>query len=111
VHYLAHGIGPLFMHWEPYALFGVAALGIFMQQLAFQSGPLEISYPATMVLDPIVAVFVAVNTFDEEVQASGSEWLIIGACAIVLVCGTAALARARPPARTDLAFLRPDEFL
>ena len=111
VHYLAHGIGPLFTHWEPYALIGVATFGIFMQQLAFQSGPLAVSYPATMVLDPIVAVFVAVNTLEEDVQASGAEWLLIAACAVVLVCGTAALARARPPTRTDLLFLTPDEFL
>ncbi len=111
VHYLAHGIGPLFTHWEPYALIGVAAFGIFMQQLAFQSGPLAVSYPATMVLDPIVAVFVAVNTLEEKVQASGAEWLLIAACAVVLVCGTAALARARPPARTDFLFLTPDELL
>jgi hypothetical protein len=103
VHYLAHGIGPLFMHWEPYALIGVAAFGIYTQQLAFQSGPLQISYPATMILDPVVAVFVAVNTLDERVQASGAEWILIGACAVVLVCGTIALARARPPALTASA--------
>ena len=97
VHFLGHGIGPLLSHWETYALIAVAALGVFTQQLAFQAGSLEISFPATMILDPVVAVFVAIDVFDEQVQATGAEWILIGVCAAVLVAGTIALARAGAP--------------
>ena len=56
VSYLGHGIEPLLSHWETYALVGVAIIGVVTQQLAFQSGSLEISFPATIILDPVVAV-------------------------------------------------------
>ncbi len=97
VHYVGEGPGALVGHWETYALVVIAAAGVFTQQLAFQSGSLAISFPATMILDPVVSVFVAIDVFGEQVQASGPEWILIGACAVVLVAGTLALARAGAP--------------
>jgi hypothetical protein len=86
-----------FGRWELYALVGAAALGIFAQQLAFQAGSLEVSFPATMILDPVVAMFVAINTLHERVRASGVEWLLIVVSAVILVAGTIALGRAGVP--------------
>ena len=97
VHYLGHGVGPLLSNWETYALVGIAAVGVYAQQLAFQAGSLEISFPATMILDPVVSVFVAIDVFGEQVDATGAEWFLIGTCALVLVCGIIALARAGAP--------------
>jgi hypothetical protein len=94
---LGHDVVATFGRWEFYALIGVAALGIFAQQLAFQAGSLEVSFPATMVLDPVVAMFVAINTLHERVRASGTEWVLIAASAAVLVAGTIALGRAGVP--------------
>lgn len=108
VYYLTHGVTPLFSHWEPYALIAVAAFGIFTQQLAFQSGPLEISYPATMILDPLVASFIAVNTLNEHVDTAGSTRVVIGLCVFVLICGTVALARAGAPALVTTGAAVPD---
>jgi drug/metabolite transporter (DMT)-like permease len=103
VNYVGHGLQPMLSHWETYALVGVAVVGVVSQQLAFQSGSLEISFPATMILDPVVAVFVAIDVFDEHVDATGVEWVLIAACALVLVCGTIALARAGAPTESPPA--------
>ncbi len=96
-----HGHHPVatFGHWEIYALAGSAALGVFYQQLAFQAGSLEVSFPATMVLDPVVSVVVGLVALDEEVGASGTVWMLIGASVAVLIAGTIALARAGIPVR------------
>ena len=103
VNYAGHGLQPLLSHWETYALVGAAIVGVVSQQLAFQSGSLAISFPATIILDPVVAVFVAIDVFDEQVDATGIEWVLIAACALVLVCGTIALARAGVPTESPPA--------
>jgi drug/metabolite transporter (DMT)-like permease len=89
--------------WEVYALAGAAALGVFCQQLAFQAGSLEVSFPATMVLDPVVSVLVGIAALDERVQASGAMWVLIGASVAVLVGGTIALARAGVPSGPEVS--------
>jgi drug/metabolite transporter (DMT)-like permease len=94
---LGHDAFATFAHWEIYALAGAAAVGVFCQQLAFQAGSLEVSFPATMVLDPVVAVLVGIAALDERVQAAGAVWLLIGASVAVLLAGTIALARAGVP--------------
>jgi hypothetical protein len=99
VAHLGHDPIATFGHWELYALAGSAAIGVFCQQLAFQAGSLEVSFPATMVLDPVVAVLVGIAALDERVQASGAVWLVIMAAVAVLVAGTFALARAGIPNR------------
>jgi drug/metabolite transporter (DMT)-like permease len=97
VSHLGHDVVGALGHWEMYALVGAAAVGVFCQQLAFQAGSLEVSFPATMVLDPVVSVVVGIAALDERLQASGGMWGLIGAAVVVLVAGTIALARAGVP--------------
>jgi drug/metabolite transporter (DMT)-like permease len=84
-------------HWELYVLAVSALTGVIGQQLAFQAGALEVSFPATMVLDPVVSVVLGVTALNETVSASGIEWLVIAAAVLVLVAGTIALGRAAVP--------------
>ena len=108
VHHLGRDPLGTLGHWELYAL-GVAALtGVFCQQLAFQAGSLEISFPATMVLDPVVSVIVGIAALDERVQASGAMWLVIAAAVATLVAGTIALARTGVPTRAGARVRSPD---
>lgn len=97
VHLLGHDPVMVVTHWETYALVAAGALGVLAQQLAFQAGSLEISFPATMVLDPVVAVLVGIDALHERIDATPLEWTFIAASALVLVAGTAALARASVP--------------
>lgn len=97
VHLLGHQPLLVVTHWELYALVASAALGVVSQQLAFQAGSLEISFPATMVLDPVVAVLVGIDALQERIDATTAEWVLIALSGAVLVAGTVALARASVP--------------
>jgi len=101
VSHLGDDVLGTFGHWEIYALVGAAAIGVFGQQLAFQAGSLEVSFPATMVLDPVVSVLIGVAALDEHVRASGGTWVVIAAAVATLVVGTVALARAGVAVRAD----------
>ncbi|MGZ4713495.1 MAG: DMT family transporter [Acidimicrobiia bacterium] len=103
VHILGQHPESVVRHWEFYALLASGALGVFTQQLAFQAGSLEISFPATMILDPVVSVLVGVDALRERIDASTTEWVLIAASVAVLVAGTIALARAAAPTRAPLA--------
>ncbi len=100
VHLLGRGPVVVLGHWEVYALIGAGALGVFTQQLAFQAGSLEISFPATMVLDPVVSVLVGIDALHERIDATAGEWVLIAVSGVLLVVGTVALARASVPTPT-----------
>ena len=112
VNHLGHDVVSAFGHWEVYALAGTAALGVFAQQLAFQAGSLEVSFPATMVLDPVVAVAVGISALDERVRASGTDLALIGVAVVALLAGTIQLARtgvpSGPPSSPDRPSPVPD---
>jgi drug/metabolite transporter (DMT)-like permease len=93
----ADGLEPLLTSWETYVLVVVAISGTALQQMAFQAGSLEISLPAVTVLDPVVAGLLGIVALHEGVSAGGPEWGLIGISVLVMVVGTAALARAGVP--------------
>ena len=97
MHLLGEGGGAVVTSWETYALVGTGIVGLACQQLAFQAGSLEISFPAATVLDPVVSVAVGIAALDERVQAGGAGWVLIAISATVMVLGTIALARAGVP--------------
>jgi drug/metabolite transporter (DMT)-like permease len=103
VDHLGHDPIATFGRFEIYALAGAAALGVFCQQLAFQAGSLEVSFPATMVLDPVVSVAVGIVALDEAIRASGAVWMLIAASVVVLLAGTIALARSGVPSLPDVS--------
>ncbi len=94
---LGADIGHALTSWETYAVVATGGIGLLCQQLAFQAGSLEISFPAAIVLDPVVSVAVGLAALDEQVHASGIEWLLIGGSAIVMIIGTITLARVGAP--------------
>jgi drug/metabolite transporter (DMT)-like permease len=67
---LAHGPLRLLAGWQLYALVAVGAIGLLLNQLAYQSGPLSASLPAITVVDPLVAVLLGVAVFDENLRHS-----------------------------------------
>jgi len=97
VHQLGDGLPVLFGHWELYALVGIGLSGVALQQLAFQAGSLEISFPATMILDPVVSVIVGIVALHERPTATDLDWVLIGASTVVLLAGTMALGRVAAP--------------
>ncbi|MET0276135.1 MAG: DMT family transporter [Acidimicrobiia bacterium] len=91
------GISELLSSWETYALIAVGVSGFVAQQLAFQAGSLEISFPAATVLEPLTAAVIGMAVLQERIQADGATWILIGVSVLVMVLATAALARAGVP--------------
>lgn len=98
--HLDEGIEPLLRSWETYGVVATGAIGLLCQQLAFQAGSLEISFPASIVLDPVVSVAVGMAALDERVHANGIEWILIGLSGLAMISGTVALARVGVPTLT-----------
>jgi drug/metabolite transporter (DMT)-like permease len=83
---LARGPLQLLAGWQFYALVAVGAVGLLLNQLAYQSGPLSASLPAITVVDPLVAIVIGVVVFDEDLRHSlpaiAGELLCLGLLAL-----------------------------
>lgn len=95
---LARGPLHLLTGWQLYALAAAGALGILLNQLAYQSGPLSASLPAITVVDPLLAILLGVVVFDERLRhgpaAIAGEVLFLG----LLATAGVALSRLERPA-------------
>jgi drug/metabolite transporter (DMT)-like permease len=93
--------GPLgtLEHWPIYALIAAGVLGSVLQQAALQAGPLSVSQPLIVVVDPAVAIALSVWIFDERFTVSVAQKTIAGVAFCVMALGVTVLSRTAP---TDL---------
>jgi drug/metabolite transporter (DMT)-like permease len=90
------GVLATFGHWQPYALLAVSAVGLLLNQCAFQAGHLAASLPAMAVTDPVVGCVIGVTLFGEGLGATGA--LAVGATTVsVVVMLVATISLARSP--------------
>jgi drug/metabolite transporter (DMT)-like permease len=94
------GFPGLFIHWAPYALVGAGALGIWLMQSAFSSGPLNVSLPAISAGEPVVGILLGVVVFGDRVQDTPGELAIYTGGLAALVAGVIMVSRA--PALSQL---------
>jgi drug/metabolite transporter (DMT)-like permease len=69
-HLLDHGIVHALGSWPPYALIAASALGLLLNQSAFQAGALEWSLPGMTILEPLVAIVIGQYMFNEHIAGS-----------------------------------------
>ena len=98
------GVVGLLEHWPLYALIATAVVGSVLQQAALQVGPLSVSQPLIVVVDPAVAIVLSVWIFDEHFTASLTQRILAGVAFCVMAIGVAVLSRAAP---TDLDSTMP----
>lgn len=62
--------GPLALltSWPLYALVGVGAAALTLNQLAFQAGPLSASLPAITTVNPLLSVVIGLAVYDESLR-------------------------------------------
>lgn len=77
--------------WQTYALVGCGAVGFYLQQRAFQSGPLSASLPAVTIGEPFGAAFLGITVLDERVRDGAFALTAIGLCVAVMIYCTVAL--------------------
>ncbi|CCQ16391.1 putative uncharacterized protein [Rhodococcus sp. AW25M09] len=87
--------------WQTYALVGCGVLGFYLQQRAFQVGPLSASMPAVTICEPLGAAFIGVTVLDERIRTDGSALAIIAVAVAVMLVTTVRLSRAQASVGTD----------
>jgi hypothetical protein len=100
----ASGLVGMLEHWPVYALLLAGVLGSVLQQAALQVGPLSVSQPLIVVVDPAVAIVLSVWIFDERFTVSPAQKVIAGIAFCVMALGVTILSRAAP---TDLDSTMP----
>ncbi|OZC89163.1 DMT family transporter [Rhodococcoides fascians] len=81
--------------WQTYALVGCGVLGFYLQQVAFQAGPLSASLPAVTIGEPFGAAFLGITVLDERVRDDPGALVIIGCSVLVMIVATIALSRSQ----------------
>ena len=93
----AYGVGAIFEHWPLYALVVGGAIGLFCEQSALHVGPLAVSQPFIVIVDPIVSVILGVWLYHEKRQV-GAAHVTIGAVGFAVMCvGIVAMTQTAPP--------------
>ena len=100
----ASGVVGMFAHWPIYALVASGVVGSVLQQAALQVGPLSVSQPLLVVVDPAVAIVLSVWIFDERFTTGAVQRVVAAAAFCVMAVSVTVLARAAPadldPTRT-----------
>jgi drug/metabolite transporter (DMT)-like permease len=60
-----HGLGGMFLHWPVYALAVTGLAAEYLNQAALHVGPLSVSQPMIVVVDPIVSIGLSLWIFGE----------------------------------------------
>ncbi len=90
------GLAGLFTHWPVYALIVAAIVAELLNQAALHVGPLSISQPFIVIVDPIVSIVLSVWVF-AEVFTENALRLSVAVAAFAVMCAAAAvLARTAP---------------
>ena len=102
------GFVGLFTHWPVYAVAAGGAAGVLLEQAALQSGPLRVSQPLLVIIDPVVSVALSVWLFGEYFVMNAATLAAAAAgfcvmCAGVVVMSLTAPATLQADDRPDLA--------
>ncbi|MFD4458088.1 DMT family transporter [Nocardia sp. NPDC058480] len=89
------GIGAVLGGWQTWMLVAAGLLGVYLQQRAFQAGPLAASLPAATIAEPLAAAFLGLTALDEHLRTDGFGLVVVGACVMVMCAATVALCHTR----------------
>jgi fumarate reductase subunit D len=92
----ALGFWGAFGRWPIYALIVGGILGLLCEQAALHVGPLSVSQPFIVIVDPVVSVVLGIWIYHERLRA-GAVHLSIGVLAFAVMCaGVVVLTRTAP---------------
>ncbi|WP_246002601.1 DMT family transporter [Nocardia tenerifensis] len=82
-----HGLVDVLASWQTWTLAAAGLTGVYLQQRAFQAGPLSASLPAVTIAEPLAAAFVGVTVLDEHFRTNAFG-LAVTALAVIVMCAT-----------------------
>ena len=98
------GLGGVLTRWPVYALAATAVTGTLLEQAALHVGPLSVSQPVLVIIDPFAAIILSVWLFDERFTDSPAKVTVAVLAFAVMAIGVIVLSRAAPK---DLTPSRP----
>jgi len=91
------GVGGMFVRWPVYALAVGGAAGVLLEQSALQVGPLRVSQPLLVIIDPLVSIALSVWLFGEYF-VTDTAVLAVAAVAFCVMCAGVVLLTQTAPA-------------
>ena len=90
------GVGGMLVHWPFYAFIFGGVAGLLSEQAALHAGPLRVSQPLIVVVDPIVSVLFGLSLFAEHLRSSWSASTLSAAGLIMMSVGVITLTQSAP---------------
>ena len=84
-----NGPRALLTSWQLYTVIVIGLLGLLLNQLAFQAGPLTASLPAIATVNPLASITIGVLVYDETIRHDPGATVGLGL--LLLVLGVAAI--------------------
>jgi hypothetical protein len=94
------GVSGMFTHWPVYALAAAGLSAEILNQAALHVGPLSVSQPFIVIVDPIVSIALSVWIYGETFSANAAR-LALGATAFATMCGAVIVLTRTAPATMD----------
>jgi drug/metabolite transporter (DMT)-like permease len=94
------GVSGMFTHWPIYALAVTGLAAEYLNQAALHVGPLSISQPFIVIVDPIVSIALSVWIFGETFSADVAR-LAVGSFAFAAMCVAVTVLARTAPATMD----------
>jgi hypothetical protein len=94
------GLSGLFTSWPAYAVAVGGAAGVIIEQAALQSGPLRVSQPLLVIIDPILSIALSVWLFGEYFVINPAV-LAAAAAGFVVMCGGVVVLSQTAPATVE----------
>jgi hypothetical protein len=91
------GVAGMFTRWPVYALAAGGVAALFLEQAALHVGPLRVSQPFLVIIDPIVSIALSVWLFGERFTADAAV-LAVAAVAFAVMCAGVVLLTQTAPA-------------
>ncbi|MBF6469267.1 DMT family transporter [Nocardia beijingensis] len=88
-----HGLADVLSGWQTWALVAAGVTGVYLQQRAYQVGPLTASLPAVTVAEPLAAAFIGIAVLDERLRADTAGLVVTAGAVVVMVATTIMLSR------------------
>ena len=90
------GIGGMLTRWPVYALAAAATIGTLLEQSALHVGPLSVSQPLLVMIDPLASIILSIWLFDERFTDSPAKIAIAVLAMAVMAAGVMMLSRTAP---------------
>ena len=95
-----YGVGGMFAHWPVYALAATGLLAELLNQTTLHVGPLSVSQPLIVIVDPIVSIALSVWVYQESFAADTPK-LFVAAVSFAGMCAAAVILARTAPATME----------